>query len=94
MKINTAKEITPNDCRCGNWLKHWENYGNDFSIACSVEECARPSEVGVEVQLDKSADQSWHIIPFCNLHNKLSTAFEIKSSTVLVSANIESTCGK
>jgi len=94
MKVTTAKNITPNDCRCGTWLKHWENYGNDFSIGCSVEECARPSEVGVEVQLDKSDDQCWHIIPFCNSHNKLSTTVEIKNSTVLVSANIERTCGK
>jgi hypothetical protein len=94
MKVNTAKEITPNDCRCCSWLKHWENYGDDFSMACSVEGCARPSEIGVEVQLDKSADDFWHIVPFCDLHNKPSAAFEIKSSAVLVSSNIESTCGK
>ena len=94
MKVNTINEIAPNDCRCGNWLKHWENYGNDFSMSCSVEDCAKPSEFGVEVQLDNSDDKSWYIIPFCYVHNKLSTEFKIKKTTTLVSASVESTCGK
>lgn len=83
MKVNTINEISPNDCKCGSWLKHWENYGNDFSMSCSVE-----------VQLDNSDDKSWYIIPVCYVHNKLSTEFKIKKTTTLVSASVDSTCGK
>jgi hypothetical protein len=82
------------NCKCGSWLKHWQNYGGGnrpvFCIVCNPD-CLEKATVGAHVQ--KPNDDKWYIAPLCVLHAADSEAvLTIAPTWPLVEADTETTC--
>ncbi len=84
-------------CKCGNWMSHWMKYSKQSTIStCAKLGCTDKAEDGGHViKCSPSPDKNWYIIPLCKKHNSSSftECYSIKSSIILVSANISLTCG-
>jgi len=96
MRVKNINGTSGNICKCGSWLKHWEKFSRQsLPPYCSEKTCMKKPEVGAHVQKDNSTDNSWYIVPLCNVHNgETGKSIDIMDSTVLVSANVSETCGK
>ncbi len=93
--INGTSESTTN-CKCGSWIKHWDNYGEYFRPKyCIIKGCNETNLVGAHVQKVDKSDNKWYIAPICNGHNnKKNEEFEIPSFELLAPANKSETCEK
>jgi len=95
MKVRNINGTSDNTCKCRSWINHWEKYAEKTATMCSATACFISKDlVGAHVQKDDSNNKSWYIIPFCEHHNKKTEEIEVWSSTILVSANVNETCGK
>jgi hypothetical protein len=88
---NPASQTT---CKCGSWLKHWQNYGGGrrpaFCIVCDPD-CLEKANVGAHVQ--KPNDDKWYIAPLCVMHAADSEAvLNIATTWPLVIADKTITC--
>ena len=72
MKIRNINGTSDTKCKCGSWLKHWENFsGQAVPSFCPVSACLNKDLVGAHVQKGgSSTDQKWYIYPLCAHHNK------------------------
>lgn len=97
-EVITVKNIngtTGHKCKCGSWLKHWENFSvKNLPSECSVSSCTQKPEDGAHVQKDDPNDRHWYIIPLCKTHNKQADELIINAFIQHVSANISETCDK
>ena len=96
MKVNNINGTGDNACKCGSWLSHWKNHSwQALADYCAEKNCINRPTIGAHVQKDDVADANWYIIPFCDLHNRVTgKSLEIIDSTKLVPANVQETCGK
>lgn len=96
MKVKNINGTSQSTCKCGSWLKHWENFsGQSLPKWCSEAKCIQKPEVGAHVQKDDITDQDWYIVPLCSTHNnKKGESIDIINSVTLASANVSKTCGK
>ncbi len=98
MKVNNINGTSGRICRCGSWLKHWQNFTSHLQksrTSCPVNDCPEKIAVGAHVQKDNAADSNWYIIPLCNKHNaETRKSLNIDDNITLVSANIAQTCDK
>jgi len=53
-----------------------------------------PAQMGAHVQLETETENYWYIIPVCLKHSMIAPSLEIDDATVLVSTNVNETCGK
>lgn len=80
-------------CRCGSWKQHWINYSEkSWPEKCSVLGCDKSATLGAHVINSEVSGE--YIIPACDSCNKLSSEFNLKVETTLVSANRDKTCEK
>lgn len=80
-------------CKCGSWSQHWVNYsGKSWPTTCSVQNCNNKATVGGHVI--NGAVTGERIVPLCDSCNKVSSAFSLKGSITLPSANRAETCEK
>ena len=94
MRVKNLNGTSQRTCKCGSWLKHWENFGGCVTTICSVVNCGEIAEVGGHVQKIGN-DNRWYIIPLCkSCNNKKGEELEIYDDIKLVSANVSETCGK
>ena len=95
MKLNNINGTSSNTCKCGSWLKHWEEFSKkSVPTYCPVTSCMQKPEVGAHVQKDSSTDRSWYIVPLCQKCNKeTGKSLTVADTTTLVSANVNGTCG-
>lgn len=96
MKIRNINGTSDTRCRCGSWLKHWENFGGQaIPTYCPVSTCMNRDLVGAHVQKGGgSTDQKWYIYPLCAQHNNHEGELEVPDCYNLVSANKKETCEK
>ena len=95
MRVTNIRGAADHSCKCGSWLKHWENYGGGNAALCTQQFCIRWADVGAHVVKADDGDSSWYIIPLCNDHDRLvGQEIEIPDFATLVSANVMETCGK
>ncbi len=96
MRVKNINGTSDNICKCGSWLKHWENFSDQaLPSYCPEKTCVKKAEVGAHVQKDSSIDSSWYIIPLCTMHNaERGKSIDISNGIELVSANVEETCGR
>ena len=95
MYLRNLNGTSQNKCRCGSWLKHWENFSYTVANFCSNIRCMETAKHGGHVQKVSLSDQNWYIIPLCPECNKMKAEqFEINDSVALVSANRSKTCEK
>lgn len=92
-KVKNINGTSSTTCKCGSWLKHWENYSKQTVNFCCEKSCLNKDLVGAHVQKAGSPDSNWYIIPLCNAHNKATGEIEVSDSYKLVSANKSETCG-
>lgn len=94
MKVNNINGTSDTTCKCGSWLKHWENFsGQTVPTYCPVSGCLEKSLVGADVQKDNSTDKSWYIVPLCTKHNaETGKSLEISGSCKFATANKSNTC--
>ena len=92
-KVKNINGTSDNICKCGSWLKHWENFSEQKAFLCSEKNCFKLAEVGAHVQ-KTGYDMKWYIIPLCKEHNAASGELEVKANTIFVSANRNETCEK
>lgn len=57
-------------CKCGNWLKHWENFSNQWIIWCSEINCKRIANTGALVTNPIKEDFQIYTIPLCRKHSR------------------------
>jgi hypothetical protein len=89
--INGTSDTT---CKCGSWLKHWQNFSRQsLPSTCPVLGCFQSDLVGAHVQKANSLNQKWYIIPLCKGHNASSSNLTVSDSVNFVSANKSETCG-
>jgi len=95
VRVNNINGTSQNICKCGSWLKHWENFSNQsLPKYCPEKACTKAPEVGAHVQKDDSSDRSWYIIPLCKDHNAMTgKSLDVMDFIKLVSANVAQTCG-
>jgi hypothetical protein len=79
-------------CDCSNWLKHWEKFSGRKANYCAAYGCMSSPETGAHVRTAQS--QQWYIVPLCHVHSHLDQFFVLSEGAVLVSANINTTCGE
>ncbi len=94
MKIANINGTSDTTCKCGSWLKHWENFSYQKASVCGVLGCHNGDLVGAHVQKAESTDAKWYIYPLCKAHNQSSGTLEVTTSFALVSANKKETCDK
>ena len=94
MKIRNINGKSQNICKCGSWLKHWENFSNQsVPKYCPENHCSKQDLDGAHVQKDDSKDNIWYIYPLCRKHNTArGQTLEVSSFYKLVSANVNETC--
>lgn len=92
MKVTNINGTSDNDCICGSWIQHWENFSGKSPFFCSEKSCTETKLVGAHVQ--KMTSDDWFIIPLCKKHNNSKEDLEVVDSTVFVSANRSKTCEK
>ena len=92
MKVKNINGTSQNRCTCGSWIQHWRNFSEQTATVCRAKGCSRNDIVGAHVQIDKTYDNHWYIVPFCHLHNSAEGKIELVSGTNLVSANKSKTC--
>lgn len=92
MKVRNINGTSDNDCKCGSWIQHWENFSGATVMFCSEKNCTNTDLLGAHVQ--KMYSNDWYIIPLCQKHNKTADELEIVDSTIFVSANRSKTCEK
>lgn len=94
MKVKNINGTSGNTCKCTSWLSHWEKFSNEKSSLCVEKSCLNDATLGAHVQKSDSSNDNWYIIPFCSSHNnKKGKELELYGSPVLVSANVNKTCG-
>jgi len=94
MKVHNINGTSQRICKCGSWLKHWQNYSGQSLYYCPVISCMEGIEVGAHVQKDSQYDRNWYIIPLCAKHNAATKqSLDVADSLKLVSANVSETCG-
>ena len=94
MDITNIKGTSDNKCKCGGWLKHWENFSGQKPLHCSVTGCLNTDLDGAHVQSNSIFDNKWYIVPLCSSHNNASGILRISDTVKLVPANVNLTCGK
>lgn len=94
MKVKNIKGTADNTCKCDSWLAHWEIYSGRKALLCVEKTCVKQAAVGAHVQKDSATDRAWYIIPLCDGHNKKADEMELSGTPILVSANVNETCGK
>ena len=94
MKIENINGTSQTTCKCGSWLKHWENFSGQSTSFCPVSSCLHKDLVGAHVQKSGSTDRKWYIYPLCSAHNKTTGVLEVPDYYKLVSANKSETCEK
>ena len=96
MKIRNINGTSDTTCKCGSWLKHWENFsGQTRPSYCPASGCLDKGLVGAHVQKGGgSTDQKWYIYPLCAKHNKHTGELEVSDTYKLVPANKKETCEK
>jgi hypothetical protein len=93
MKIRNINGTSQKKCKCGSWLKHWENFSKQIANFFPVENCLEMDLVGAHVQKDDPKDKNWYIYPLCEKHNAAKgKSFEVSDTYELVSANVRKTC--
>ena len=86
-----GKSIQP--CKCGSWLKHWENISGEQAGACAEVTCGKLASEGAFVQKSVSQNGAWYIVPLCPKHNAIrGGSLEIVGYIPLVSVTTEKTC--
>ena len=94
MKIRNINGTSDNNCSCGSWLKHWENFSGQTTDFCQALGCLEQDIVGAHVQRGGGCtDQKWYIYPLCSKHNCHSGELVVSDSYLLISANKSETCG-
>ncbi len=95
MLVKNINGTTGSICKCGSWLDHWKNFSGKFLPAtCSEIRCYQSPTVGAHVQKGNSTDSSWYIVPLCKGHNaETGKSLTLVDAVVLVSANVDETCG-
>ena len=91
-RVKNIYGASGNTCKCGGWLKHWENYSGKAANYCSEIKCIEEDVVGAFVQKVNSSDTNWYIVPLCKIHNTSKADLDVVGT--LVSANQKETCEK
>lgn len=96
MKVTNVNGTSDNSCKCSSWLEHWKRFGGgSIPPYCPEKTCVQSPEVGAHVQKDGSPDRAWYIIPLCKKHNgEAGKSLDVSDGITLVSANVDTTCGK
>lgn len=92
MKIKNINGTSQTKCKCGSWLKHWENFSGQTATYCPVVGCWNTDLEGAHVQKADSSDNKWYILPLCGPHNQSTGELEVSDAYKLVSANKKETC--
>lgn len=82
-------------CKCGSWLKHWENYSKQKALLCANRSCGRLANLGGHIKKDSSVFMEHYIVPLCSSCNKIPSiqTFSV-NKPMLVRASITETCGR
>jgi len=93
MMIINLNDADPCSCKCGSWLRHWQNFSVlPMPLHCPGLLCRERAEVATLVQQPGIKDSGWYIVPLCKCHSRSKGAVEISSFTTLVPANVNETC--
>lgn len=94
MWIRNINGTSDTICRCGSWLKHWQNFsGQATPPHCPASGCFRTDLLGAHVQKGGgSTDLKWYIYPLCADHNRYPGELWVSDFYKLVSANKRETC--
>ena len=80
-------------CKCGSWKNHWLKFsGKSWPEKCSVLHCCNIATLGAHIINNDDNVSGEYIAPFCDSCNKLDDKFDLKSNTIVFSANINETC--
>lgn len=90
--IKNINGISPNKCKCGSLLEHWEKFSRHRATYCAEEKCIDENVIGAYVQESNSSKSDWYIIPLCRLHATSKTELDVIGT--LVPANPRETCEK
>jgi hypothetical protein len=95
MKVKNINGRRQNSCKCGTWLDHWVKIcGQPLPQHCAATTCMGAAQLGAHVQKDCASDSGWYILPLCVKHSMRAALLEISDTTLLVSADVNETCGK
>ena len=95
MKVKNINGNGDVACNCASWLEHWMRFsGQPLTYYCPVVGCLHRPELGAHVQLDRSGDSAWYVIPLCRLHaEEPGGTLDVGDLIRLVPADPKVTCG-
>lgn len=89
VKVKNIVGTSDKKCKCGDWLKHWENKSSKpLPPSCREITCSEKELVGAHVKKVNSTDNNHYIVPLCQSHNKSDKEFDIMDD-YLVSATCD-----
>jgi hypothetical protein len=93
MRVTNIRWTDHANCKCGNWLAHWERFAGRAAFFCAERSCCVSfGLVGVHVQIAGTSDGPWYIVPLCAKHIANGVALDISDGVKPVPANIRETC--
>jgi len=94
MRVLNLSEANAEDCGCGTWLKHWENFSYQKANFCAVSGCENKIETGAKVQKEGEPG-TVYVVPLCRTcAARHGESLEIVNSVHLVSTKVSDTCAK
>lgn len=92
----TVKNINGSEganCKCKNWLNHWEYFSNSTAKLCTEKTCHDYATEGTLVMKTEPNNRNLYIIPLCQKHNALKgQEIEVMDATKFIPVNISETC--
>ena len=83
--VENIEDTAQEDCACGTWLQHWENYSPDeLPKKCVAKGCNNNVEVGAHVQKVLGNDNTAYIVPFCQSCNMTDEYFYVPDEALIV----------
>jgi len=69
--IKNINGALADNCNCGNWLKHWNNFNDKPAVFCSEIMCTQMFNLkGTHVQKITN-EHNWFIVPLCEKHRSV-----------------------
>jgi len=88
MLVHNLNDTSDNSCRCGTWIRHWENYRNKHAVNCVA--CHKhTTTIGAHVQKTYSNDQRSFIVPLCYSCNKNTDDFDVPDDALIPAMNLK-----
>ncbi len=93
-QIKNINGITKDNCSCGDWLNHWNNFTHKPAVFCAEIRCTQMFGLAGAFVQEIMDDTNWYVVPLCEKHQVATEELTLINNITLVSSEREETCGE